>query len=51
MAGLVILIIFGVLMLAAIIRLIWSTTRGDMQIEPTSLGRHLFSRGEKHRDK
>jgi hypothetical protein len=50
MVGLVILIVFGVLMLAAIIRLIWSTTRGDIQIESTSLGRHLFSRGEKNRD-
>jgi hypothetical protein len=48
---LVILILFALLVLAALIRLIWSFSRGlwrgDMQIEPTSFGRQVFGRREK----
>ena len=50
MVGLVILIVFGVLFLAAIVRLVWRTSRGDIEIAPASHGRQIFGRGEKKRN-
>ncbi len=54
MVGLVIvvaiLIVIGLLTLAAILRLVWSLSRGDIQIESTSHGRQLFGRDEKNRE-
>jgi len=50
MIAVVIFIVIGALTLAAIVRLIWGVSRGDMQIESTSRGRQLFGRSEKERD-
>jgi hypothetical protein len=50
MVALVILIVFGLLMLAAVLRLFWRAVRGDIQIEPSSHGRQLFGRNEKNSD-
>lgn len=45
-AVIVIVSILGLLFVAAVLRLIWSTARGNMQIESTSLGRQLFGRSK-----
>ncbi len=50
MVALVILVVIGLLMLAAILRLLWRAARGDIQIEPTSHGRQLFGRSQKNGD-
>ena len=50
MVALVILLIVGLLILASVLRLIWSVSRGNIQIEPTSHGRQFFGRSEKTRD-
>jgi hypothetical protein len=50
MVGLVILVVLGVLFAAAVARVVWSVWRGDMQIEPSSLGRQLSGRGDKKHD-
>jgi hypothetical protein len=47
---LAILIVIGLLTLAAVLRLLWRAARGDIQIEPTSHGRQFFGRREKSRD-
>jgi O-antigen/teichoic acid export membrane protein len=48
---LVILIVVALVVVAALIRLVWSFSRGllrgDLQIEPTSYGRQLFGRRDK----
>jgi len=49
MVALVILIVLAVVVLAAVIRLVWSVARGGLQIEPTSYGRQLFGRSDKKR--
>lgn len=49
MVALVILIVVGLVVLASVIRLVWSVSRGDLQIEPTSYGRQLFGRSDKNR--
>jgi hypothetical protein len=48
--ALVIVIVLALVFLAAILRLIWRVSRGDIQIEPSSHGRQLFGRSEKSRD-
>jgi hypothetical protein len=50
MVGLAIVIVFGLLVLASVIRLIWRAWNGDIQIESTSHGRQLFGRSDKKRD-
>ena len=46
----VILVVIVLLTLAAVLRLVWSVWRGDLQIESSSHGRQLFGRGEKNRE-
>jgi hypothetical protein len=54
MLGLVIvimvLVVIVLLTLAAVVRLVWSLWRGDLQIESTSHGRQLFGRDGKNRE-
>lgn len=49
MVGLAIVIVLGLIFLAAVVRLIWSVSQGSLQIEPTSHGRQLFGRSDKNR--
>ena len=46
--ALVILLVLGLVFVAAVIRVIWSAWRGDMQVEGSSHGR-LVGRSEKKR--
>jgi hypothetical protein len=46
MVVLVILAFIGLVILVAVLRLLWRTARGDIQIEPTSHGRQFFGRSK-----
>ena len=43
-------VIAGLLVLAAVVRLIWSASHGDAEIEATSMGRQMTDTKESDRD-